>query len=100
MSGSSTAREQEDQILNNLLRDTLAGNVRWGFQPPSTIQSNRGKIHYVLRVRRGRQTIYKLTARRDGSKTVTFAIERAESEAAPLVQIFNFVTQKPASNGP
>ena len=96
MSGSSTAREQEDQILNNLLRDTLAGNVRWGFQPPSTIQANRGKIHYVLRVRRGRQTSYKLTARRDGSKTVTFAIERLESDAVPLAQIFDLATQKRA----
>jgi hypothetical protein len=94
MAGQETAREQEEQILNNLLRDTLAGNVRWGFQPPSTIQANRGKIHYVLRVRRGRETIYKLTARRDGSKTVTFAIERAQSEADHLSQIFDLATRK------
>jgi len=71
----------------------MEGSVRWGFQPPSTIQANRGKIHYVLRVRPGRRTMYKLTARRDGSKEVNFVIERAESDADHLTQLFRLATQ-------
>ncbi len=90
----TTAQEEEDRILSNLLRETIAGSVRWGFQPPSTIQANQGKLHYVLRVRRSGRTMYKLTGRRDGSKTVNLMIERVESETDPLTQIYQYGTKE------
>lgn len=83
-------RDQEERILSNLLRETREGRVRWGFQPPSTVQANQGKIHYVLRARPGKQTRYKLTARRDGSRDVNFTIERAEAEADQLTELYRF----------
>ena len=88
--------ENEQRIIDNLLRDTLEGRVRWGIQPPSTIQTNRGNLHYVLRERaRGRRR-YILTARRDGGKTVNFTIERPESETDALTRLCRFATQKPS----
>ncbi|MFN7949815.1 MAG: hypothetical protein U0Z53_30965 [Blastocatellia bacterium] len=91
---TTQSSENEQRIIDNLLRDTLEGRVRWGIQPPSTIQTNRGKLHYVLRVRMKGRRIYTLTARRDGGKTVNFTIERPESETDALTRLYRFATQK------
>ncbi|HZS08191.1 MAG TPA: hypothetical protein VFD58_25375 [Blastocatellia bacterium] len=93
MKPAGTSQEQENIILRNLLRETMAGSLRWGFQPPSTIQANKGKLHYVIRLRQKGRAIYKLTARRDGSRTVDFVIERAEAEADHLAELYRFATK-------
>jgi len=99
MTATVTAQNQENRILGNLLRDTMAGRIRWGFQPPSTIQTNQGGLHYVLRARKGRAKIYRLTARRDGGKTLSLMIERPEAEADQLTQLFRLVTSgEPATD--
>ncbi|MBS1810125.1 MAG: hypothetical protein JST84_18335 [Acidobacteria bacterium] len=77
-----------------MLQKTVAHRLRWGFQPPSTVQTNIGKLHYVLRLRRD---VYRLTARRDGGKTVNFTIERKASEGEYLKQLFQLATQTQTS---
>lgn len=77
--------EKEDDLIRELLQRTAAGKIRWGFQPPSTLQTNIDKLHYVLRLRRG---MYRLTARRDGGKTEKFVIERKATEDDALTQLF------------
>lgn len=83
------AIEEENHLLQDLLRLTINGKLRWGFQPPSTAQTNIKNLHYVLRLRRG---VYRLTARRDGGKTVKFLIERKAVDET-LTQLFQLATQ-------
>lgn len=84
---------EADRILENLIRETVSGKLRWGFQPPSTAQSNRGVTHYVLRLRR---KVYRLTARRDGRKQVDLTIERTEPEGGLMTKLFQLATGVPA----
>ncbi|MFN0122547.1 MAG: hypothetical protein ACKV2V_18785 [Blastocatellia bacterium] len=88
MNPTPSPQEQEDRIIKRLLQDTLAGTTRWGLQPPTTLQTNQGKLHFVLRMRKKARTYYKLTGRRDGSKVVNVEIERREDEADLLTQLF------------
>lgn len=80
---------ESDRILENLISETLSGKLRWGFQPPSTAQANRGTTHFVLRLRR---KVYRLTARRDGRKQVDWTIERAEPEGGQMTKLFGLAT--------
>ena len=82
----SITTEKENALIAELLQKTAAGKIRWGVQPPSTIQTNIGNLHYVLRLRRD---IYRLTARRDGGKTETFIIERKAAEDEALTQLYH-----------
>lgn len=85
--------EEENDVIRDLLRQTANGKVRWGFQPPSTAQTNIRNLHYVLRLRRG---VYRLTARRDGGKTVKFLIERKATDET-MTQLFQLATQPQAA---
>ncbi|MBI1760553.1 MAG: hypothetical protein HYR56_03865 [Acidobacteria bacterium] len=67
----------------------MSGKLRWGFQPPSTAQANRGTTHYVLRLRR---RVYRLTARRDGRKQVDWTIEQTEPEGGLMTKLFQLAT--------
>ncbi len=80
---------EADSMLENLINETVSGKLRWGFQPPSTAQANRGVTHYVLRLRR---KVYRLTARRDGRKQVDLTIERAEPEGGLMTKLFGLAT--------
>ena len=82
---------EADRILENLIHETVSGKLRWGFQPPSTAQANRGTTHYVLRLRR---RVYRLTARRDGRKQVDLTIERTEPEGGSMTKLFGLATGK------
>jgi hypothetical protein len=81
----SITTEKENELIAELLQRTAAGKLRWGFQPPSTLQTNLNQLHYVLRLRRD---IYRLTARRDGGKTEKFIIERKATEDSVLSQLY------------
>jgi hypothetical protein len=82
--------DEENRLLTELLQKTAARRLRWGFQPPSTVQTNIGNLHYVLGLRKG---MYRLTARRDGGKTVQFLIARKADDADRLTQLFQLATQ-------
>ncbi len=81
--------DDADNILVNLINETVNGKLRWGFQPPSTAQANRGSTHLVLRMRRN---VFRLTARRDGNKKVNFTIERIETDGGFLTDLFRLAT--------
>jgi hypothetical protein len=83
------SQEEAENVLHKLLSETESGKMRWGFQPPSTAQSNRGDTHYVLRLRR---KVYRLTARRDGSKQVSFMLERPEPEPGAMTALYRLAT--------
>jgi hypothetical protein len=80
---------EAERLLENLIHETVSGKLRWGFQPPSTAQANRGVTHYVLRLRR---KVYRLTARRDGRKQVDLTIERTEPEGGLMTKLFQLAT--------
>ncbi len=80
---------EADSMLADLIAETVSGKLRWGFQPPSTAQANRGVTHFVLRLRR---KVYRLTARRDGRKQVDLTIERAEPEGGLMTKLFGLAT--------
>lgn len=80
---------EAERILENLIQETMSGKLRWGFQPPSTAQANRGTTHYVLRLRR---RVYRLTARRDGRKQVDWTIEQTEPEGGLMTKLFQLAT--------
>ena len=82
--------DEEDNLLTELLQKTAAHRLRWGFQPPSTVQTNIGNLHYVLGLRKG---VYRLTARRDGGKNVQFLIARKVAEEDHLTKLFQLATQ-------
>ena len=82
---NTLAPEEADRVLTDLLKETVTGSLRWGFQPPATAQANRGNTHFVLRLRK---RVYRLTARRDGSKQVGLVIERIEAENDFLTKLF------------
>lgn len=82
--------EKENEMIAELVEKTSTRKLRWGVQPPSTAQTNIGNLHYVLRLRRD---IYRLTARRDGRKTVNFTIERKVAEGDVLNVLYKLATQ-------
>ena len=82
---------EANDILEQLINETVSGKLHWGFQPPSTAQANRGTTHYVLRLRR---KVYRLTARRDGRKQVDLTIERTEPEGGQMTKLFGLATGK------
>lgn len=88
---SNLSPAEATRILENLIQETVSGKLRWGFQPPSTAQANRGTTHYVLRLRR---RVYRLTARRDGRKQVDWTIELTEPEGGQLTKLFSLATGK------
>lgn len=88
---SNLSPAEATRILENLIQETVSGKLRWGFQPPSTAQANRGTTHYVLRLRR---RVYRLTARRDGRKQVDWTIELTEPEGGQMTKLFSLATGK------
>ena len=90
---TQTTTAEADGILENLITETESGKLRWGFQPPSTAQANRGATHYVLRRRR---TVFRLTARHDGRKQVDLMIERLEPEGGLMTTLFGLATGETA----
>lgn len=88
---STLTPEEENKVLAELVEKTVARKLRWGVQPPSTVQTNIGNLHYVLRMRRD---IYRLTARRDGKKTVNFSIERRAAPEDGLMLLYRLATRE------
>lgn len=86
--------DKENALLSELIEKTATRKLRWGVQPPSTVQTNIGNLHYVLRLRRD---VYRLTARRDGRKTVNFTIERKANNGDSLMQLFELATRGPSA---
>ena len=87
---TETTAAEANSMLENLINETENGKLRWGFQPPSTAQANRGATHYVLRRRR---KVFRLTARRDGRKEVDLMIERVEPEGGLMTTLFGLATE-------
>jgi hypothetical protein len=81
--------KEENDLLAELLEKTIARKLRWGFQPPATVQTNIGNLHYVLRLRRD---LYRLTARRDGQKSVKLSIERKAAAEDDMMRLYQVAT--------
>ncbi|HEX4950366.1 MAG TPA: hypothetical protein VFZ34_27115 [Blastocatellia bacterium] len=82
--------KDENDLLAELIEKTATRKLRWGVQPPSTVQTNIGPLHYVLRMRRD---MLRLTARRDGRKTVNFSIERKAATGDGLTLLYRLATE-------